>query len=268
MIREIFAVILSLLLLGSLAGVAVAQDVSGNEEAEDLTELPPGLALGMVMSKLMLDVKGDSQAIMLKYRLMYRANESEAADIMLNKTEELEDLIQEMLEEKEELIEKFQNGEINETEFAIRMIQINMEFRNAVKELMALQECYGKFDERVKLKLMERGINATAIEMLKVKARTMSGEDVREIAKMIKVKKKIREQEREFEEEEMKVGGNVSSSEINETLKEAKEAIEEFRKGNISEEEFKDKMKEIREELREKAKSTASGKAGNRGGGL
>jgi|GEM_PF-1829468 histidinol dehydrogenase len=289
MMKEMFSIIISLLLLSSLGGLALAQEVnettevtinvtsaitsageineSAVNETEDLSELPPGLALGMVMAKITLEVRGDSRAIMLEYRLMqmHKANESETAEIMLEKTEELREHIQEMLEEKKELIEEFQSGEINETEFAIEMLKINMEFRNAVKELMALEESYGKFDEKLRLKLMEKGVNATAIEILKEKARVMSGEDVREIAKMIKIHKKVRE-EMEERKKEMKRLEELEELEehkeeykklVNETKEKINETIEEFQKGNITEKEFKERMKEIGKEFREEAREIA-----------
>jgi len=264
--RRILSLLVAVLLLSAVGFEVVAQEnvtEGADEPSEESLNIPPGLHLSMVLSQIRMEIKGNATAVMLKYRLMHNANESEVADIMINKTEELRELIQEKLREKERLIEEYQNGEINETEFAVEMLRINMEFRNAVKELMALEECYGRFKESVKLKLMEKGINATAIEMLKIKAREMSGEDVREIAKMIKMHrmgKMINEKEieKEFRKEH---GKNESESEkeeefANETnwkVREKEFEIEkEVREENMNKEEFKEKMKEISEEIREK----------------
>lgn len=254
--KRVISLLLAALILSAGGFGAVAQEnatessspgdltINESESTEESLNLPPGIYLAMVLSQIRMEIKGNATAVMLKYRLMHNANESEVAEIVMNKTEELRNLIQEKLQQKEQLIQRYQNGEINETEFAFEMLRINMEFRNAVKELMALEECYGNFSMKVKMKLMERGINATAIEMLKMKAREMSGGDVGEIAKTIREmrvakvkvenKEKVRGAEEESENEEVERTAGAGS-EVKEKVKEAVEEKVNEKKGGVNE---------------------------------
>jgi hypothetical protein len=144
--------------------------------------LPFGKLVSMMVKEMVLEHEVKIKTKLIGIELT-RGNVTTGIKLIQNESKEMQEKLKELKEERKELIQRKKMGEVDKIQFILEMRRIQLEAKAMHTESLKMEEeMEDTFPEE---HLEDKGINTTAILILREEARNLSGDIVSEIARSI-----------------------------------------------------------------------------------